>query len=133
MILVLFGEKDKANKIKANKKNLINYLGVEDLWNKKIYKDTNFNRDLNELKKFNIQINKIIWLYDYLIEKEEEEDYIKEIEDYIEKKNTKKEPTKPKTPSNTSSDNDDINSDNSESVNSDEEKDENNDEDEEGD
>jgi hypothetical protein len=92
IILVLFGEKDKENKIKANKKNLINYLNVEDLWNKDIYKDTKFNTDLNELKKFNIPMNKIVWLYDYLVEEEEdEEDYIKEIEDYIEKKNVKPE------------------------------------------
>ena len=76
---------------------MINYLNIEDLWNKDIYKDTKFNRDLNELKKFNIPKNKIVWLYDYLVEEEEkeEEDYIKEIEDYISKKNVKPE-SKPK-------------------------------------
>ena len=31
MILVLFCEKDKNNKIKENKKNLMNYLDVDDL------------------------------------------------------------------------------------------------------
>ena len=30
IILVLFGEKEKDNKIKANKKNLINYLTADD-------------------------------------------------------------------------------------------------------
>ena len=76
----------KIRRIKSNKKILINYLNVEDLWNKDIYKDTKFNRDLNELKKFNIPKNKIVWLYDYLVEEEVEEDYIKEIEDYIVKR-----------------------------------------------
>jgi hypothetical protein len=86
MCLVLFGEKEKNKKIKASKKNLIDYLDAEDLWEENIYKDTKFNKDLIELKELNIQINKIIWLYDYLVEGEEEENYIKEIEEYIEKK-----------------------------------------------
>jgi len=91
MTLVLFNEKDKENKIKGNKKNLINYLNVADLWDKDIYKDTNnFNSDLVELKKCNIPINKIIWLYEFLVEgEEEEEDPEKEIKEYIEKKNGK--------------------------------------------
>ena len=79
MALVLFGEKDKENKIKENKKNLFDYLNIVDLWKKDIYKDINFIKELNALKKFNIQINKIIWLYDYLEEEEEEEK--EEIED----------------------------------------------------
>ena len=88
MTLVLFNEKDKENKIKGNKKNLINYLNVADLWDKDIYKDTNnFNSDLVELKKCNIPINKIIWLYEFLVEgAEEEEDPEKGIKEYIEKK-----------------------------------------------
>ncbi len=86
MALVLFGEKDKENKIKENKKNLFDYLNVVDLWKKDVYKDSNFIKELNALKKFNIQINKIIWLYDYLAEEEEEEELIKEIKEYIEKK-----------------------------------------------
>ena len=91
--LILFREKDKNNKIKSSKKNLIDYLNEEDFWEKNIYKDTKFNKDLNELKELNIQITKIIWLYDYLVEEEEEEDYIKEIEEYIEKKEANLEPT----------------------------------------
>ena len=86
MALVLFNEKDKVNKIKENKKNLFNYLNVADLWDKNIYEDTNnFNSDLVELKKCNIQVNKIIWLYDFLVE-EEEEDPEKDIKEYIENK-----------------------------------------------
>jgi len=93
MCLVLFGEKDKNKKIKASKKNLIDYLNAEDLWEENIYKDIKFNKDLSELKELNIQINKIIWLYNYLVEGEEEEDYIKEIEEYIEKKEENLEQT----------------------------------------
>jgi hypothetical protein len=94
MILVLFNEKDKENKIKGNKKNLFNYLNAADLWDKSIYKDTKyFNSDLVELKKANIPINKIIWLYDFLIEgaenEEDPEKEEKEIKDYIENKNKK--------------------------------------------
>ena len=84
--LVLFREKDKNNKIKASKKNLVDYLNAEDFWEKNIHKDTKFKKDLNELKELNIYINKIVWLYEYLVEGEEEEDYIQEIEDYIAKK-----------------------------------------------
>ena len=90
MCLVLFEEKDKNKKIKKSKKNLINYLNAEDLWGSKIYGNTKFNQELSELKKLNIEINKIIWLYDYLVEDEEEDDdYIKEIEDFIENKDNK--------------------------------------------
>ena len=83
MTLILFNEKDKEHKIKGNKKNLISYLNVADFWEKNIYNDIiNFNSDLAELKKCNIQINKIIWLYDFLI-KEYEEDPEEEIKEYI--------------------------------------------------
>ena len=51
---------DKKNKIKLNKKNIINHFVQEDLWNKEIYKDEMFNKDLNNLIKFDIQINRII-------------------------------------------------------------------------
>ena len=85
MTLVLFNEKDKESKIKGNKKNLISYLNVADFWDKNIYNDIkNFNSDLSELKKCNILINKIIWLYDFLIK--EEEDPEEEIKEYIAEK-----------------------------------------------
>ena len=48
--LVLFREKDKENKIKLNRKNLIDYLKSPDLWDIKVYKNENFNSNLNELK-----------------------------------------------------------------------------------
>ena len=92
MALVLFRENDKENKIKLNKKNIINYLVQEDLWGKGMCKDEKFNKDLNNLKKFDIQINRIIWFYDYLNENDEEDNYKKNIEDYIKKKEDKKKP-----------------------------------------
>ena len=57
----------------------------------KIYiKKLNANSGLADLKKANIPINKIIWLYDFLVEEaKDEEDPEKEIKDYIEKKNKK--------------------------------------------
>lgn len=98
MVLVLFSEKDKKSKIKDNKRNIFNYLNTEDLWDRKIFKDKKFNNDLNELKKLNIQTNKIIWLYDYLVkgEEEEEENYIEQIKEYKEKKEAKPENKKSK-------------------------------------
>ena len=97
MALVLFKENDKKNKIKANKKNIFNYLNVKDFWDKKIYEDSRFEKDLNELKNLKIKINTIVWLYDYLTKgKEIEDNYTKGIEDYILKKNLNQESKKDK-------------------------------------
>jgi hypothetical protein len=92
--LVLFGEKDKKKKIKENKKNIVNYLDIEDLWEKSIYNHDKFKKELNGLKELNITVNKIIWLYDYLIEGEEDEDFIQEIEDYLKNKEEQLEQNK---------------------------------------
>lgn len=51
-----------------------------------------FNKDLNNLIKFDIQINRIIWFYDYLNENDEEDSYRKNIEDYKKKKEDKDGP-----------------------------------------
>jgi len=83
--IVLFREKDKENKIKLNHKNLFDYLKSPDLWDNKKYKNENFNKQFNELKLCNIQINQIIWLYNYLIGNEEI-NVFKEIEEYIKNK-----------------------------------------------
>ena len=64
--LVLFREKDKENKIKLNRKNLIDYLKSPDLWDIKVYKNENFHPNLNELKLIKIQINQTILLFNYL-------------------------------------------------------------------
>ena len=71
--LVLFREKDKENKIQLNRKNIVNYLNTPDLWKNKIYENEKFYDDLDEFKLCSIQINQIVFLYDYLIEKDREE------------------------------------------------------------
>ena len=81
MSLVLFREEDKVNKIKANKKNLINYLNVEDFWQIEIFSNNKFNYELSELKQFNLQTKNIVWLYDYLVEEEKEDFYNDEEEE----------------------------------------------------
>ena len=64
--LVLFLEDDKENKIKNNYNNIINYLYVEDLWNNNIFNNAEFDKNLKELKCFNIPINQIISIYEIL-------------------------------------------------------------------
>ena len=73
--LVLFREKDKKNKIKLNRKNLIDYLKSPDLWDIKVYKNENFNSNLNELKLIKIQINQTILLLNYLTEGQEIDEF----------------------------------------------------------
>lgn len=71
MALVLFREEDKKNKIKENRKNIVNYLKVPDLWDYEIYVNEKFIENLNKLKSFNIQINQILELYNLLVEDNE--------------------------------------------------------------
>lgn len=87
--MVLFRENDKENKIKKNRKNLIDYLKSPDLWDEKTYnnKKEEFNQNLNELKMCKIQINQTIWLYNYIIEN-------KEVDEYTEMDNNLKEHAK---------------------------------------
>ena len=79
--LVLFLEKDKEDKekkIKNNHNNLVNYLKAPDLW-KDIYKDHDFNKNLNELRDFNAKISQSIPLYEALGKdiKDNEDDDVK--------------------------------------------------------
>ena len=73
--LVLFREKDKENKIKSNCKNLIDYLKSPDLWDEKIYKNEKFKENINELKLCKIQVNQILWLYNYLVGNKEIDEF----------------------------------------------------------
>jgi len=84
--LVLFREKDKENKIKLNRKNLIDYLKSPDLWDIKVYKNENFNSNLNELKLIKMQINQTILLFNYLIEGKEIDEF-KIMEENIKEEN----------------------------------------------
>jgi hypothetical protein len=64
--LVLSQEKDKKNKIQANHNNFINYFKNSELWDKDLYDNPNFNKNLNEIKSWNIQISQVISLYEHL-------------------------------------------------------------------
>ena len=75
--LVLFREQDKENKIKSNRKNIVNYLKAPDLWDKKKYNDEKFIENLNRLKSINIQINQILDLVD--IKEEDVSDVVEHI------------------------------------------------------
>ena len=89
--LVLFSEEDKNKRIKSNRNNVINYLRAPDLWSRDIYENEDFNKSLNELKSFNVQINQIIDLYEYL-GKDIENNFNEKVEKQIEmEKSQKKE------------------------------------------
>ena len=64
---MLFREKDKENKIRLNRKNIFDYLKSPDLWNNKLYQEELFKENLDDLKSFDIPINRILFLYNYLI------------------------------------------------------------------
>ena len=83
---VLYLEDDKENKIKLNNNNIVNYLKPEDLWDKDVFSDEYFKKNLIELKSFNLKINSIISLYDYLVEdiKDDSDEAVKK---FIEERN----------------------------------------------
>jgi len=75
MTIILYREEDKENKIKLNKNNIAGYLKEQDLWennNLKI-RDEKFIYNLSKIKKMNIKIKEILWLYNYLLDNEEED------------------------------------------------------------
>ena len=92
MSLILFLEKDKEKKIKNNKNNLVYYLYIIDFWNKNLLKNKKFLDCLKEIKGFNIPINQIIYLYDYLNKNEKDNVPI----DIKNNKNEKKREEEPK-------------------------------------
>ena len=133
MAIVLFGENDKENKIKSNKKNIVTYLNAPDLWDREIYKQLpQLVEDLNGLKTFNIQINRIVWFYDYLSEEEDNDNYIKNIEEYIKKKEQKQKPPEDINKVN-NKDDDETDSENEKSKSGSDTESEHNDDDDEGD
>ena len=71
--LVLFRENDKVNKIKTNKKNIIDYLKNNDLWESSLYNNPGkFKLDLSKIKGLNIKIKEILYFYNYLLGKKDE-------------------------------------------------------------
>ena len=74
MTIVLYREKDKENKIKLNKNNIVGYLKEQDLWINNNIKidDDNFKDNLSKIKSIHIKIKEILWLYYYLTDKKDE-------------------------------------------------------------
>ena len=66
----------------------------KDLWEPTIYIDNNFSKNLLKIESFNIKIKEILWLYYYLINNKDEE-YEKEIKDYLMKMEIEKEQEEP--------------------------------------
>jgi len=68
LVLYREKEKDKDIKIKANKKNIIDYLKNKDLWESDLYNNySRFEEDLAKIKGLNIKIREILFFYNYLI------------------------------------------------------------------
>ena len=80
IILFLNLDNDKENNIKENQNNIINYLDIPDIWHKNIYENKHFHEELEDLKRLNIKMNQIIFLYDYLGD-DINDDYFKDIQD----------------------------------------------------
>ena len=75
IVLFLSKEKNKENKIKNNTNNIINYLNIPDIWDKKIYDMKEFVNELEGLENLNIQLNQVLSLYEELGEENTEEFY----------------------------------------------------------
>ena len=88
--LVLFMEEDKnkEKKLGMNRNNIVNYLRASDLWDNAIYDSEDFNKNLNELKLFNVQINQILPLYDFL-GKDIEDNFCDDVNTQIENEESK--------------------------------------------
>ena len=72
--LVLSLEEDKEAKIAQNDNNIMNYLFQLDFWKKEIYTNENFIQNYKEIKSFNIKINQIVSLFNF-IGKDFEDDF----------------------------------------------------------
>jgi len=82
--LFLLEENEKEKKIKNNNNNIVNYLRIQDIWDKSIYNNREFNRELNNIKNLNIKMNQILTVYNLLGE-EIDENYFSDVISQIEK------------------------------------------------
>ena len=86
LVLYREKEKDKDIKIKANKKNIIDYLKNKDLWESDLYNNySRFEEDLAKIKGLNIKIREILFFYNYLIG-DKDEGFEDEVVKYIKKR-----------------------------------------------
>ena len=90
--LVLLYEEDRENKIQNNHNNFANYLKIQDLWTKEAY--DSINKHLNEFKLWNVEINQIVPLYDYL-EGDIDSNYFEDVKRKIQNENKQAEPDEP--------------------------------------
>ena len=97
IVLFLNLVNDKENKIKGNQNNMVNYLDIPDIWDKSIYNNENFKKELDNLKKINAKINQIIYLYDFLGDNINN-DYFQDVKKVIEKEEELKKREKVKIP-----------------------------------
>ena len=84
IVLFLSKEKSKETKIKLNKNNLINYLNIQDIWDKKIFESKEFIDEFNELINLNVQLNQVLFLYD-ILGPENNEKFFKDVIEQIKK------------------------------------------------
>jgi hypothetical protein len=98
LVLYREEEKDKDKRIKANRKNIIDYLKGKDLWETGIYKDSGFEQNLDEIKSLDIKIKEILWFYYYLTNNKDEgfEDEVKEYKMKLEEEEKRKQKEKEK-------------------------------------
>ena len=91
LVLYREDEKNKDKRIKFNKRNIVDYLKSEDLWERDIYRTDSFGKELEEIQSLNIKINEILWFYYYLTDNKDErfEDEVKEYIKMSEEKNKK--------------------------------------------
>ena len=89
---------DKENKIRGNQNNMVNYFDIPDIWDKSIYNNENFKKELDNMKKINVKINQIVYLYDFLGDNIND-DYFQDVKKVIEKeKELKKREQKEEIP-----------------------------------
>ena len=109
---------DKENKIRGNQNNMVNYFDIPDIWDKSIYNNENFKKELDNLKKINVKINQIVYLYDFLGDNIND-DYFQDVKKVIKKeedlkkmeKNENIPPQNTVIPSNTDDDSEESDSD----------------------
>ena len=90
LVLYREKEKDKDKKIKANKRDISDYLKSKDLWNSSLYNNTTkFKDNLSKIKELNIKIKEILYFYNYLVDNKDE-GFSVEVEKYIKEEEEKK-------------------------------------------